>query len=219
MKLAQTFLKLLKRRLDRVNDISSMASIHPEAWVSGSTISDGVSIAQKCKVYCADISGSVAIDRYTSIWGPGIHIVGPIHGIRVGAFTSIAHHVSMHESFHNIQRTSTYYIERNLFGVDLPLGEEISRGPIIIGNDVWIGAGATILSGVQIGDGSVIGAGAVVTRAIPPYVVAAGNPATIVRDRFAPEDTRLLQASQWWTWSEDRLRDEADFLTRLHSRD
>lgn len=219
MKFVQSILQILKRRLDRVNDISSKASIHPQAWVSGSTIGCGVSIAQNCKIYRADISGLIAIDRYTSIWGPDIHIVGPIHGIRVGAFCSIAHHVSMHESFHNIQRTSTYYIERNLFGVDLPQGEEISRGPIIIGNDVWIGAGATILSGVQIGDGAVIGAGSVVTRSIPPYIVAAGNPATIVRDRFAPEATRLLQASQWWTWSEDRLRNETDFLTRMHSRD
>lgn len=218
MIITQAILRGLKRRLDRINDISESAVIHPGAWVSGSSIDRQVAIAKGCKIYRAELSGKISIGRFTSIWGPGIHVFGPKHGIRVGAFCSIAHHVFMHESFHNIQRTTTYFIERNFFGTEHPLEAEVSRGPIIIGNDVWIGAGATILSGVEIGDGAVIGAGAVVTRAIPPYVVAAGNPATVVRDRFAPEVTRLLQASQWWTWSEDRLRNEADFLTKVHSR-
>lgn len=218
MKIIQAFLKSLKLRLDRVNCIAETARIHPQAWVSGSTISDGVEIAKGCKIFSAELSGRIDIDRFTSIWGPGVHIVGSVQGIKVGAFCSIAHHVFMHENFHNMQRTTSYFVERNLFGVSHPPCAETSRGPIIIGNDVWIGAGAIILSGVSIGDGTVIGAGSVVTRDIPPYVVAAGNPATVVRARFTPEVTSLLLASQWWTWSEERLRHEASFLTKLHAR-
>lgn len=60
-------------------------------------------------------------------------------------------------------------------------GHEIK--PIIIGNDVWIGANAVIMPGVFIGDGSVIGAGAIVTRSIPPYSVAVGIPAKIIKER------------------------------------
>jgi len=55
--------------------------------------------------------------------------------------------------------------------------------PITIGNDVWIGRRVIILPGVVIGDGCVIGAGAVVTKSLPPYSVAVGNPARIVKNR------------------------------------
>jgi len=58
---------------------------------------------------------------------------------------------------------------------------------VVIENDVWIGAKAVILKGVTIGKGSVIGAGSVVTRSIPPYSVAVGNPAKVIRSRFTSE--------------------------------
>lgn len=57
-----------------------------------------------------------------------------------------------------------------------------SKGPVIIGNNVWIGDKATILPGVTIGDGSVIAANAVVTKDVPPYSVVGGNPARILRE-------------------------------------
>lgn len=59
--------------------------------------------------------------------------------------------------------------------------EIVSKGPVTIGNNVWIGDKATILPGVTIGDGAVIAANCVVTKDIPAYSVAAGNPARIVR--------------------------------------
>lgn len=59
-------------------------------------------------------------------------------------------------------------------------------GTITVGNDVWIGAGAIILPGVTIGDGSIVGAGSVVHRDVPPGVVAAGVPATVVKQRDLP---------------------------------
>lgn len=71
--------------------------------------------------------------------------------------------------------------------------DEIHRGPgghIIIGRNVWIGARVTVLRDVKIGDGAVIAAGAVVTRDIPPCVIAAGVPAKPIRDRFPDPETR-----------------------------
>lgn len=61
---------------------------------------------------------------------------------------------------------------------------------IIIENDVWIGSRAIILKGVRIGEGSIIGAGSVVTKDIPPYSIAVGNPAKVVRARFTPEEIK-----------------------------
>jgi acetyltransferase-like isoleucine patch superfamily enzyme len=58
---------------------------------------------------------------------------------------------------------------------------------VVLEDDVWVGAGAVILKGVTIGRGSIVGAGSVVTKSIPPYSVAAGNPARVIRNRFTPE--------------------------------
>lgn len=65
----------------------------------------------------------------------------------------------------------------------LPPGKRriVSKGPVIIEDNVWIGDKATILSGVHVGKGAVIAANAVVTKNVPPYSVAAGNPAKIVK--------------------------------------
>lgn len=60
-------------------------------------------------------------------------------------------------------------------------GRSVTREPVAIGDNVWIGRGAVILPGVQIGDHSVVGAGSVVTRSIPASTLAAGSPAQIVR--------------------------------------
>ena len=58
-----------------------------------------------------------------------------------------------------------------------------SKGPVVIGDDVWLGAGAMVLDGVQIGKGCIVGAGSVVTKNLPDYAVAVGVPAKILKNR------------------------------------
>lgn len=65
--------------------------------------------------------------------------------------------------------------------------EAISKGNIVIGNDVWIGYNCTIMSGVTIGQGAIIAAGSVVTKDIPPYAIAGGVPARVIKYRFNKE--------------------------------
>lgn len=72
------------------------------------------------------------------------------------------------------------------------------RAPVIIGNDVWIGAGSIIMPGVSIGDGSVVGAHSVVTRDVPPYTIVAGAPARVIRPRFPKEIADELLRLRWW---------------------
>jgi acetyltransferase-like isoleucine patch superfamily enzyme len=74
-----------------------------------------------------------------------------------------------------------------------------------IGNDVYIGANVFILDGVVIGDGAVVGAGAVVTRDVPPYAVAVGVPARVVKYRFDPETIQKLLQRQWWNDPDSKL--------------
>jgi virginiamycin A acetyltransferase len=76
----------------------------------------------------------------------------------------------------------------------------------VIGHDVWIGHAALILPGVTIGSGAIIGAGAVVTRDVASYSIVAGNPARLIRQRFAAEIADRLLALGWWDWPPDRIR-------------
>ena len=79
------------------------------------------------------------------------------------------------------------------------------KGDIIIGNDVWIGYEAVVLSGVTIGDGAVIGCRAVVTKDIPPYTIVGGVPAKPIRKRFDEETIKELQKIKWWDWPEEKI--------------
>jgi chloramphenicol O-acetyltransferase type B len=84
-------------------------------------------------------------------------------------------------------------------------GHPRSKGNVIIGNDVWIGRDAVILSGVTIGDGAVIGARSLVAKDIPPYGIVGGNPARLLRKRFDEPTIERLLALKWWDWQDEKI--------------
>ena len=81
-----------------------------------------------------------------------------------------------------------------------------NKGDIVIGNDVWIGYEAVVMSGVTIGDGAIVGARAVVTKDVPPYTIVGGVPAKPIRKRFSEEVISSLLEIKWWEWPYERIR-------------
>lgn len=139
-----------------------------------------VDIGQYSYGGCFDSSfnqgGSVAIGRYCSI-ANNVHYFGANHPL-------------------NTVSTSAYFYNKTLSGQDV---KDVSRNKLTIGNDVWIGYGTIITCGCKsIGTGSVIGAGSVVTHDIPENVIAAGNPAKVIRCRHTKEQFEQLYKTQWW---------------------
>jgi virginiamycin A acetyltransferase len=79
------------------------------------------------------------------------------------------------------------------------------RPDTVVGNDAWIGYGATIMPGVRIGDGAIVATRSVVTKDVPPYAIVGGNPAQVIRMRFAPDVVGRLLALRWWDWDAERI--------------
>jgi acetyltransferase-like isoleucine patch superfamily enzyme len=128
--------------------------------------------------------------------------------IIIGAFCSISPEVRiLGGGEHETTRASTFPLNARLFDpAKRTAADAVDTGPTVIGNDVWIGLGARILSGAIIGDGAVIGAGAVVSGSVPPYAVVAGNPARVIRYRFERNIRDRLLALRWWDWDERELQ-------------
>lgn len=103
----------------------------------------------------------------------------------IGSYCSIAPSVAFVLSAdHYTRNISSFPYKVKVMGEAF---EGVSKGDIIVDDDVWIGYGATILSGVHIGQGAVIAAGAVVTSDIPPYAIVGGVPAKVIKYRFEPK--------------------------------
>ena len=128
------------------------------------------------------------------------------HPVTIGAYCSIAGGVDfVIGGHHRTNSVSTFPLP----GYRGPL----SKGPIRVGNDVWIGKSALILSGVTIGDGAVVGAGSVIARDVRPYAIVAGNPARELRRRFDDEQVERLLDAAWWTWPEGEVSSISHLLT------
>src|ERR1700716_2637883 len=130
----------------------------------------------------------------------------------IGKFCSIAAMTRINPGNHPMQRASqshfTYRASAYFPGEadDAAFFDWRRSHHVDIGHDVWIGHGAIVLPGRRIGTGAVVAAGAVVTKDVAPYSVVAGNPARVIRQRFADGIAERLQALGWWDWSHDRLR-------------
>ncbi len=130
--------------------------------------------------------------------------------LKIGSYCSIAQHVTfMLDVEHQINTIATYPFKAK----SLNLGDEaFSKGDIVVDDDVWIGYGATILSGVHVGQGAVIAAGAVVTKDVPPYAVVGGVPAKVIKYRFSEELIKELLKVDFSKLTDDMIKEHIDDL-------
>lgn len=137
----------------------------------------------------------------------------PVNGdkLKIGKFCSIACGAKFlfTSGNHTLRSLSTYTfpIFYEEWGLDTKNIRDAwdNKGDIVVGNDVWIGYEAVILSGVTIGDGAIIGSRAVVTKDVPPYTIVGGVPARAIRKRFDEDTIAKLKALQWWNWDEEKI--------------
>ncbi len=144
----------------------------------------------------------------------------PVNGdkLKIGKFCSIACGAKFlfTSGNHTLRSLSTYsfpifFDEWNLDPRNIQRAWD-NKGNIVLGNDVWVGYEAVILSGVTIGDGSIIGTRAVVTKDVPPYTIVGGVPAKSIRKRFDDDTIRTLQALRWWDWDAEKIARSIDAI-------
>lgn len=141
-----------------------------------------------------------------------INRASEIGNCTIGAYCAIGGRLVVRSTDHymgypNIQD----WAQRKVIGSDVPVAG-MSKGDVVIGNAVWIGDSVIILPGITVGNGAVIGAGSVVTKSIPPYAVAVGNPARVIKKRFSDEMIALLEQVRWWEWDATTLRARKEFF-------
>lgn len=137
-------------------------------------------------------NGTYAVTPFYDVVTVGKETYGPLNvlsawkgpKLQIGNYCSIADEVAFLLNVdHPTNRISTYPFRAKFCGTP----EAVSKGDIVIDDDVWIGYRATILSGVHIGQGAVIAAGSVVARDVPPYAIVGGVPAKVIKFRFTPD--------------------------------
>lgn len=150
---------------------------------------------------------------------PGKHSYGELNivsfnwrsKVRIGNYVSIAQQVTfLIDADHYVDHISTYPFKAKL----LPEHEKesVSKGDIIIDDDVWIGYRSTIMSGIHIGQGAIVAAGSVVTKDVPPYAIVGGVPAKIIKYRFDENTVKKLIKLDYGELDRDTIKKHIEDL-------
>lgn len=174
-----TVMKVFRRIKNRLSNWYNKTS-----FISGlEGYEEDISVKENVHLWCDHVKVGKGTNVYHSVtlWGPGKIAIG--RHVEIGINTVVYSTESVCISDNCLIAANCYIIDSN-HGVSkyklIREQKSIVKGPVIIEEDVWLGAGTTVLSGVHIGKGAVIGAGAVVNKDIPEYAIAVGVPAKVI---------------------------------------
>lgn len=156
-------------------------------------------------------SGQLSMGRF-SYGRPVLRLYeGDTARVRIGSFVSIAEDVEFFPGGnHWLDYVTTF--PNWVIAPGSRYEAPVTKGDIVVGNDVWLGRGSTIYSGVTIGDGAVVAGKAVVANDVRPYAVVVGNPAREQRLRFSEEQVEALQRIKWWDWPDSLIFERIPLL-------
>lgn len=128
----------------------------------------------------------------------------------IGKYCAIGADVKIITSDHGVaQPNLNMRLQRAILGHTA----HVTKGPVTIGHNVWIGDNAILLSGVTVGNGAIIAAGSIVTGDVAPYVIVGGNPARVLKERFDDARKALMDELAWWDWDLEKMRRNVAFFT------
>ena len=164
--------------------------IHPSAFVHSS----------------AEIIGKVKLGVNVSIW-PNVVLRGDVEHIAIGDDSNVQDGTVVH----------TNYGYPTIVGKGNSVGHGVNLHGCRVGNFCIVGIGSIVLDGAIIGDEVIIGAGAVVTKNIPPYAIAVGIPAQVIKYRFSKEKIEFLLKEKWWDLPDNEIKKRIDFFIDCNS--
>ncbi len=182
-----------------------LPTLHPECQLTDTTLGAWTEVGR------ANMMENVVLGDY-SYTGPYCII----QNTQIGKFSNIAALVRIGPTDHPMERPTLHHFtyRRRMFGLADTDDEEFfshrRAQTAFIGHDTWLGHGVIVMNGVTVGHGAVVGSGAVVTKDIPPYAIAVGVPARVVRQRFSDEVAQDFLDLAWWDWPHELLKERLE---------
>lgn len=197
--------KLYKDVVVNNSSIGNQSTVGDDSVIVNSTLGDYVEIDRRNYIHNSTI-GSFTYTGMNTYIGMS----------EIGKFCSISRSVDVGGVDHNYCSVTTFPDEKMLGKIMKKDWKVDTSEKIIIGNDVWIGQGVTIIKkrGIRIGNGAVIGAGTLVTKDVPDYAIVVGTPARVIKYRFEPEVIEELIKIQWWDFPFDVIKCNWELFSR-----
>jgi virginiamycin A acetyltransferase len=210
--------------VDESSQVHPTSVLYKNAEVLSCQLGEMVVVGDFSRLKQTRLEKLVKIDRYNLIQNSYVGRLSytgafsVIQSAKIGSFCSISWGVTIGGGEHNYSRITTHdFLYNSRYGLGGCLDSCYDRYSLNceVGNDVWIGANATVLRGVVVGHGAVIGANSIVTHDVPCYAVVAGNPAKLIRYRFDEETIDRLLKLEWWHLDFERIKEKLSAFSSL----